>query len=111
MPLLFSYGTLRLPRVQKDIFGRLLEGQPDSLIGFNLAQVEISDADVLATSGERFHPVAIKSVVDTDLVEGTVFDVSEIELAKADRYEVDDYKRKLVALASGKKAWLYAAKE
>ena len=111
MPLLFSYGTLRLPRVQKDIFGRLLEGEPDALIGFNLAQVEISDADVLATSGERFHPVAIKSDVDTDLVEGMVFEVSEIELAKADRYEVDDYQRELVALASGKKAWLYVAKE
>jgi len=41
--------------------------------------------------------------------EGMVFDVSQAELEQADSYEVDDYKRVAVELASGQTAWLYVA--
>jgi hypothetical protein len=34
MPLLFSYGALREAPTQMAIFGRLLEGEPDELVGF-----------------------------------------------------------------------------
>ena len=34
MERLFSYGTLQLPEVQTATFGRLLQGQADSLVGF-----------------------------------------------------------------------------
>ena len=34
MPLLFSYGTLQQPAVQLSTFGRLLQGTPDELLGF-----------------------------------------------------------------------------
>lgn len=38
---------------------------------------------------------------------GMVFQISEDELAAADRYEVADYKRVAVTLASGLTAWVY----
>lgn len=34
MEKLFSYGTLQLEQVQLDTFGRLLEGQADTLQGY-----------------------------------------------------------------------------
>lgn len=39
---------------------------------------------------------------------GTVFEVTEAELAAADRYEPAGYKRVSARLASGKQAWVYA---
>ncbi len=107
MPYLFSYGTLQLSQVQKETFGRLLKGKADALIGFRIEQVEITDPDVLAKSGARFHPITLRSDDLNDRVEGTVFEITEAELVQADSYEVDDYKRVEVTLASGRKAWLY----
>jgi gamma-glutamylcyclotransferase (GGCT)/AIG2-like uncharacterized protein YtfP len=40
-------------------------------------------------------------------VPGTVFEISAAELAAADEYEVDDYRRVLVPLDTGKQAWVY----
>jgi gamma-glutamylcyclotransferase (GGCT)/AIG2-like uncharacterized protein YtfP len=40
-------------------------------------------------------------------VEGTVFVISTDELAAADEYEVDDYRRVTVPLRSGHQAWVY----
>lgn len=54
---LFSYGTLQQANVQLSAFGRLLNGTPDALVGFKNELVEITDPDVLAKSGERFHPI------------------------------------------------------
>jgi hypothetical protein len=41
--LLFSYGTLRQRDVQLSTFGRLLDGRPDAIVGFDLpdAAVEV----------------------------------------------------------------------
>jgi len=111
MPLLFSYGTLQFPRVQKDTFGRLLDGEPDALIGFSRTLIEITDPGVLASSGERFHPIVRRSHNASDRVDGRVFEVSEDELIQADSYEVSDYVRERVDLASGRAAWLYVKLE
>jgi len=107
MPYLFSYGTLQLPQVQRDTFGRLLTGEADALVGFEQTMVEITDTEVLASSGEKFHPIVRPSGNADDRVAGTVFEVTEAELLQADKYEVDDYKRAGVILASGREAWLY----
>jgi gamma-glutamylcyclotransferase (GGCT)/AIG2-like uncharacterized protein YtfP len=105
---LFSYGTLRNEDVQLASFGRLLSGTPDALTGYVCAQIEIKDADVVAVSGEKFHPVIIETGDPLDEVRGTLFLVSEAELAAADAYEVSDYKRIQVTLKSGRTAWVYA---
>jgi gamma-glutamylcyclotransferase (GGCT)/AIG2-like uncharacterized protein YtfP len=104
---LFSYGTLQLESVQLASFGRRLDGQPDTLQGYTCTMVEITDADVLATSGQRFHPIVRRSDHATDEVQGMVFRITAEELAAADRYEVADYQRVQVRLASGLDAWVY----
>lgn len=111
MPLLFSYGTLQLPRVQTETFGRLLDGEPDALVGFSRTMLEITDPAVLASSGETFHPVVSRSNEDADRIDGMVFEITEQELIQADSYEVSDYKREYVVLASGRSAWLYVQSE
>jgi gamma-glutamylcyclotransferase (GGCT)/AIG2-like uncharacterized protein YtfP len=42
-----------------------------------------------------------------DSVAGTVFTVTSQDIERADLYEVADYERMLVALKSGKRAWVY----
>jgi gamma-glutamylcyclotransferase (GGCT)/AIG2-like uncharacterized protein YtfP len=104
---LFSYGTLQLESVQLSSFGRLLAGTPDALPGYRREMLEITDAAVLAASGERFHPVVVPSGNAEDEIPGTVFQITAGELAAADKYEVADYKRIEVALKSGLRAWVY----
>ncbi len=106
MPNLFSYGTLQLEKVQLESFGRLLEGSKDVLSGYKTEQVEITDPIVLAKSEQKYHPILVKGK-SLDTVIGTVFKISEEELAQADVYEVDDYKRISVELNSGIKAYVY----
>ena len=107
MPHLFSYGTLQLPQVQQERFGRLLDGSPDALTGHRMQMIEITDPRVIATSGTSQHPLVAPSTDAADLVEGTVFEISDAELASADDYEVDDYTRVRVTLRSGRAAWVY----
>ncbi len=103
---LFSYGTLQQDEVQQASFGRLLNGSADALVGWKQEMVEITDPDVLAKSGKRFHPIVMPGGAD-DRVPGTVFEITSEELAAADRYEVADYKRVAAKLASGLTAWVY----
>ena len=103
---LFSYGTLQQEEVQLASFGRLLTGKADTLPGWRQAMVEITDADVIAKSGKTHHPIVLPGWRD-DSVTGTVFEITPAELAAADRYEVSDYKRISVTLASGLTAWVY----
>jgi gamma-glutamylcyclotransferase (GGCT)/AIG2-like uncharacterized protein YtfP len=104
---LFSYGTLQQEDVQRATFGRLLKGTPDALVGFAVGMVEIRDQQVIATSGKSHHPGVVRSGRDTDRVPGTVFEITQAELASADAYEVDDYERVKAELASGSSAWVY----
>lgn len=104
---LFSYGTLQLPAVQIATFGRLLDGHPDRLPGYRLEQLAIRDAAVVATSGKTHHPIVSPSAAPGDGVDGAVFAITPAELAHADAYEVDDYRRDRVVLASGVRAWAY----
>jgi gamma-glutamylcyclotransferase (GGCT)/AIG2-like uncharacterized protein YtfP len=105
--LLFSYGTLQLDEVQLSSFGRLLEGQEDAMVGYRQCQIEITDPEVIKTSGERFHPIVEPSGNPVDEVQGKVFRITEAELKAADAYEVADYTRIEVLLRSGNIAWVY----
>jgi gamma-glutamylcyclotransferase (GGCT)/AIG2-like uncharacterized protein YtfP len=107
MPLLFSYGTLRDPAVQKANFGRELAGWTDRIVGFRLDLLEISDPKVIALSGETHHPILIATGALADVVDGSAFEVTDAELLKADEYEVDDYHRVEASLESGRTAWVY----
>jgi gamma-glutamylcyclotransferase (GGCT)/AIG2-like uncharacterized protein YtfP len=110
MPLLFSYGTLRDPAVQRATFGRELAGRDDRIVGYRLDQLEITDPHVLAVSGQTHHPILAATGNLADTVAGGVLEVTEDELLRADEYEVDDYRRVEVPLTSGGTAWVYAGR-
>jgi gamma-glutamylcyclotransferase (GGCT)/AIG2-like uncharacterized protein YtfP len=105
--LLFSYGTLQQESVQRTVLGRQLQGRQDAMLGYVHASLEITDESVVETSGSRFHPIAIWSGRPEDEVSGIVLRVTGAELAAVDRYEVSNYKRVLVDLKSGARAWAY----
>ncbi len=104
---LFSYGTLRDPAVQEATFGRVVTGHPDSLPGFTVQALRITDPDVLALSGAEYHPILTPSDNPGDCVAGTVLAITVSELKAADSYEVDDYARVSLELTSGLQAWVY----
>ena len=103
---LFSYGTLRDSAVQLANFGRLLAGRADSLPGYSLLPIAINDPAVVTLSGKSQHMIAKRGDAG-DEVKGIVFEITSAELAAADRYEVAEYRRVLVTLKSGVKAWVY----
>ncbi|MEO6260594.1 MAG: gamma-glutamylcyclotransferase family protein [Thermoanaerobaculia bacterium] len=108
MPLLFAYGTLQQETVQLSTFGRLLQGHRDELPGFEQSFVKIEDQHVLATTGKTHHANVTFNGELLSRVGGTVFEVTDTELAAADQYErLVAYKRIAATLASGKQAWVY----
>lgn len=109
MALLFSYGTLQQKNVQLANFGRELVGKKDLLPGYILGEIEITDERVIRESGKSIHQILTFTGKETDKVLGTVFELSCDELAQADDYEVDDYKRVLATMESGINCWIYAA--
>ena len=109
MPLLFSYGTLRNPDVQRSTFGRLLQGDADELVGFAHSILRIDDPAFVAASGKADHDIVTFTGRDEDRVPGMVFEVSDQELARSDDYEPAGYTRMAARLASGRESWVYAA--
>lgn len=108
MPLLFSYGMLRESAVQLELFGRLLAGEPDELVGFAQSTKLIEDSAFIAKSGKAEHAVVIFTGKGEHRVHGTVFDLTDAEIEAADRYEPAGYERIQTALRSGRVAWVYA---
>lgn len=109
MEKLFSYGTLRYEKVQIATFGRKLVGKADTLTGYRLEKLKITDPDVIQKSGEDVHSVILHTGKPGDQIPGMVFEVSADELKQADEYEVADYKRVKVHLLSGISAWVYVS--
>ena len=96
MPLIFSYGTLQQEDVQWSIFGRLLDGWPDELPGFEQSVGRTEHANVLFNGWADSR------------VRGTLLEITDAELAAADEYEQQaHYGRIVVTLASGTQAWVY----
>ena len=93
--------------MQLTTFGRELNGHVDAIVGYELDWVTITDPHVIATSGSDRHPILRPSDQAGAEVGGTVFTITEAELAAADEYEVDDYRRVMVPLRSGGQAWVY----
>ena len=108
MPRLFSYGTLQQEEVQLSTFGRKLDGQKDLIIGYEPSLVRIRDPVLATRLGKTHHDNITPTGDDWSNVQGTVFDVTEAELAMADAFEAQfSYKRVNVSLASGNDAWVY----
>jgi gamma-glutamylcyclotransferase (GGCT)/AIG2-like uncharacterized protein YtfP len=108
---LFSYGTLQDEEVQRSVFGRRLIGQPDALVGYTLALIEIADQHFASASGISQHRNLRATANPSDLVQGTVFTVTTKELEQTDNYEPSDYRRIGAQLQSGRRAWVYLSDE
>ena len=108
MPLLFSYGTLQQRDVQLATFGRLLEGESDALPAFEPSLVKIQNPSVAAALGRTHHANVAFTGRHESRVNGTVYDVTDAELAAADDFERPfAYRRIGATLVSGKRAWVY----
>ena len=107
---LFSYGTLQKQKVQIELFGRILQGSGDTLIGYKVSTIEIKDESFLLKGEQKYQLTAVISK-DNDNIKGTVFEITEEELRLANKYEPVNYKRVKVVLESGKEAWIYIAAE
>lgn len=103
---LFSYGTLRAEAVQLSLFGRRLEGKPDALVGYRLRSIEVQDQSFVAHSGAVQRNLQYTGN-ENDVVEGSVFSVTQKELERSDAYEPAEYRRVQVQLKSGLDAWVY----
>ncbi|MFD0359777.1 GDSL-type esterase/lipase family protein [Streptomyces sp. NPDC127110] len=103
--ILFSFGTLRDPKVQAALFGQVVPSRPASLAGYATRSLKITDPDVIAASGLDVHLILERRI--GSVVEGVVLELTDEQLAAADDYEVDDYARRRVLLASGESAWAY----
>ena len=108
MPLVFSYGTLQKESVQLATFGRTLAGRPDELPQYEASVVWAGDSKGAPGGGRAFNANVTFNGRDDSSVMGTVLDVTDAELAKADDYEkADSYERIRVTLRSGIEAWVY----
>ncbi len=108
MPLLFSYGSLQQEEVQLATFGRKLSGEKDLLIGYEPSLVKIPDPEVAKRLKKLHHDNVRKTDDEWSNVQGTVFEVTDAELALADTFEAQfNYKRAKVSLASDLEAWVY----
>lgn len=106
---LFSYGTLQQDAIQTQVFGRLLQGEPDVLSGYTLGKMPISDPETIQQIGKNYYPIALKSAAANSRIEGVIFEISASELAAVDSYEGNGYQRIMATFASGRQAWVYVA--
>lgn len=104
--LLFAYGSLQHPAIQRWLFGRVLGSVPDRLIGARCDWVDDADPDILRLTGQRGYPRLRRTDTD-EAVEGLCLVLSDAELTAADRYEGEAYRRERCRLASGQAAWVY----
>ena len=82
---LFSYGTLRLPDVQRATFGAELPTSDDELVGWRLGVLRITDPAVVALSGSAEHPILERTDDATDRVAGAVIELTADQLARRRR--------------------------
>ncbi len=96
MEALFVYGTLQDPQVQTRVFGRIVQGQADTLPGYRKAEIAI-DGSV--------YPFAVED--SSGVIAGQVIEVTPDELVRIDAYEGSEYRRLRVRLGSGRATWVY----
>lgn len=105
--IVFSYGTLQLPRVQQTLYGRTLESVEDVLPGYAAVPMPITDPAVIEASGSDLHLALVPTDDPEAAIPGKALRVTEAELVTTDAYEGTNYRRIEVTLASGTKAFVY----
>ena len=104
--LIFSYGTLQMERVQRELLGRLVQMDDDALLGFESVPITIDHPDVIEFSGTATH-LALIPGHPAARIAGKVLHITEADWPALDDYEGEEYRRIEVTLASGNPAWVY----
>lgn len=93
---LFAYGTLLSASVQRAVIGRAVSGESAELVGFRKTTVQ---------DGNEVFPNLVSQPGES--VSGHLFEVTESELSRIDRYEGDLYARHRATLKDGREVWVY----
>jgi len=104
MKKLFAYGTLQHDDIQENIFGRILHGTPETLVGYALKEIQIEEE-----FGLIHYPIIVETHNPEDNINGIVYEITIEELHQADLYEGLHYKRVEVQLQSNETVWVYSA--
>ncbi len=104
MEKLFAYGSLQNEDIQTDLFGRILDGTPETLIGYIVKNIQIEEE-----FGLVYYPIITETHKPEDTINGMVYAITTKELHQSDLYEGLHYKRVEVQLQSEQKAWAYSA--
>jgi gamma-glutamylcyclotransferase (GGCT)/AIG2-like uncharacterized protein YtfP len=110
VPSIFSYGSLQQEAVQVSVYGRVLRGEPDTLVGWVRTLIDVPKSHKAASLGTTHYANVVRSPQSSASVEGTVLELTELELNASDDYEREaGYVRVMITLASGRSAWVYAS--
>jgi len=110
VPLIFSYGSLQQEAVQLSNYSRVVRGDPDELIGWVRSEIAVPKWHKAAAAAISHYANVERSPESGRRVAGTVFELTDAELAATDTYELDaEYGRVLAELASGRSAWVYVS--
>ncbi|TRW97965.1 gamma-glutamylcyclotransferase family protein [Flavobacterium gawalongense] len=104
MEQLFAYGTLKDKDIQETIFGRILKGVPETLVGYVVNVIHIEEE-----FGVEQYPIITPTENQQDTINGILYELTEEQLQQADTYEGIHYKRIQVQLQSNQTAWVYSA--
>jgi gamma-glutamylcyclotransferase (GGCT)/AIG2-like uncharacterized protein YtfP len=104
MEKLFAYGTLKDKEVQETIFGRILQGIPETLLGYVVKEIQIEEE-----FGLEPYPIIVETLNQENKISGILYELTEEQLQKADTYEGKYYRRIQVKLQSNQMAWVYSA--
>jgi gamma-glutamylcyclotransferase (GGCT)/AIG2-like uncharacterized protein YtfP len=105
MENLFAYGSLMEEEVQKTVFGRILQGVPEKLLGYEVKRIEIEEE-----FGLENYPIITPTEDYSDCIEGIVYELTIEELQLSDTYEGNSYNRIQVPLKSQQMVWAYSVK-
>ena len=103
MENLLAYGTLKDKEIQEKIFGRVLKGTPDKLIGYSLSRIPIEEE-----FGIIHYPIIKQTQNPEDSIDGICYQLNDRDLELADKYEGMHYKRIKVQLHSNQIAWVFS---
>ncbi|TRX38290.1 gamma-glutamylcyclotransferase family protein [Flavobacterium restrictum] len=103
MQKLFTYGTLQNEDIQENIFGRILQGTPETLIGYVLNEIQIEEE-----FGITHYPIIVETNDPNDTISGILYEITSNDLRQADLYEGLHYKRIEVHLQSNDIVWVYS---
>lgn len=103
MEKLFTYGSLQNSDIQENLFGRTLNGTPETLIGYIVKEIQIEEEFGLIK-----YPIIVETHNSNETINGIVYAITDKELQQCDLYEGLHYKRVEVQLQSNQKAWAYS---